>query len=276
MYMIYPMQPPIHFILKTNFMYRLREWFFRIWYWYISKTDKDADVLFMNYGYAEHDSMIDLHPDMEKNRYSVQLYHHLGSSVDLKDKSIVEIGSGRGGGLAYINKAFSPATAIGIDLNQEAVKFCNLYHGTDTLEFKHGDAQNLSLQSNSCEVVINVESSHRYPKMELFLAEVKRILKPGGYFLFTDFRFDHEMEDLKKMLHLTDLRLVTEKLITRNVVLALDRDNARRQGLIKKMIPSFLHKVAYNFAGVPGSETHNRFATGKYEYITYIMQKRAE
>ena len=63
------------------------------------------------------------------------------------------------------------------------------------------NAQNLPFQNESFDAVLNVESSHRYPQMEKFLNEVYRVLKPNGYFLFTDFRNNPEIENLKKISH---------------------------------------------------------------------------
>lgn len=77
----------------------LRELFFRKWYWYISKIDRNSEILLMNFGYHDPDQPFDLPEEDEKNRFSVQLYHQLVSRVDLSGKSICEIGSGRGGGL---------------------------------------------------------------------------------------------------------------------------------------------------------------------------------
>jgi len=34
--------------------------------------------------------------------------------------------------------------------------------------------------------VLNVESSHQYPNRQTFYNEVQRVLKPGGYFCYTD------------------------------------------------------------------------------------------
>ena len=99
--------------MKINF----RDWLFRIWYWYISNIDKNAEVLFMNFGYSSPDQNVDLDPKDEPNRYSIQLYHQLATAVDLKDKSLLEIGSGRGGGLSYVASNFPLKSAMGVDLN---------------------------------------------------------------------------------------------------------------------------------------------------------------
>jgi SAM-dependent methyltransferase len=255
--------------LNTNF----REFLFRIWYWYVNKVDKNAEILFMNYGYCDKNQELPMDQQNEPNRYSIQLYHHLTSATDIKNKDIVEIGCGRGGGLSYITKNFSPASAKGVDLDTLAVSFCKSHYTLDGLSFLNGNAQDLCLKNNICDVVINVESSHRYSDMSSFLREVSRILRPRGYFLFTDFRYDHEMEDMKKSLELSGLSVLKEKIINNEVVAALALDDERKRKLVKKLVPRLLHKIALNFAGTIGSETYNQFASRKYVYFSYVLQK---
>ena len=84
----------------------LKNIFFKIWYWYVSTIDKNADVTFMNYGYSKDNHKIKLDEIDEQNRYSVQLYDLVGRSADINKKDIVEIGCGRGGGISYINRCF--------------------------------------------------------------------------------------------------------------------------------------------------------------------------
>lgn len=84
--------------LKTS----LRETFFRIWYWYVNKVDRNARILFMNFGYHDKNRHIVMEAQNECDRYSIQLYHHLVDAVNMQGKDIVEIGCGRGGGLSYI------------------------------------------------------------------------------------------------------------------------------------------------------------------------------
>ena len=255
--------------MKFNF----RESLFRIWYWYVNKLDKNAEILFMNYGYSDKDQEVPLDEQNEPNRYSIQLYHHLASATDIKNKDIIEIGCGRGGGISYITKNFSPASAKGIDLDKQAISFCNRYYSLNGLSFLQGDAQNLSLENNTCDVVINVESSHRYPDMSAFLGEVSRILRPKGYFLFTDFRYDYEIEDLRKELELSGMSVLKERFINEEVVAALELDDARKRKLVKRLTPKVLHKIALNFAGAIGSETYNQFASRKYVYFSYVLKK---
>jgi ubiquinone/menaquinone biosynthesis C-methylase UbiE len=248
-------------------------WMFRVWYWYINRIDKDGAILFMNYGYHDTDQLIRLDAHDESNRYSVQLYHRLASNVDITNKNICEIGCGRGGGLEYITRLFSPASAIGIDLDKTAVAFSNRYHAVKGLSFLQGDAQKIIFDNSSFDVVINLESSHRYPDMNLFLKEVYRILRPDGYFLFADFRYDFEIPILQEQLQSSGLTIMKEEIINRQVVHALKLDDDRRRKLVVELTPLFLHKAALNFAGVIGSETFNRFKSGEYVYFNYILKK---
>lgn len=250
-----------------------RSLMFRTWYWYVNKVDKNADILFMNYGYHDDNEHIELDKVDEPNRYSIQLYHRLAKTVNIKDKNIVEIGCGRGGGLDYVARTFKPATALGIDLDNIAADFGNKHYKVDGLRFEQGDAQSLCIPSISVDVVLNVESSHRYPVMDKFLSEVDRILKPGGYFLITDFRYKEEMDEFKNQISKLDYECFDEQIINKNVVRSLELDTPRREALVRKLTPKVLHKTSLNFSGTVGSETFEQIKNGVYTYFVYCFQK---
>jgi ubiquinone/menaquinone biosynthesis C-methylase UbiE len=239
----------------------------------VNRVDKNAEILFMNFGFSDPDLHLALDKENEPNRYSIQLYHHMAVEAGIKNKDIVEVGCGRGGGLSYITKTFQPATAIGVDLDKLAVAFSNRHYGLENLSFLQGNAERLSLEDNSCDIVLNVESSHRYRNMKAFLGEVKRILRPGGYFLLTDFRFDHDFEGMREDIQASGLTLLKERNINQEVLKALELDDPRKRQLVKKLTPKFLHKIALNFGGTIGSETYNRFESRKYIYFSYVLQK---
>ncbi len=247
---------------------------FRMWYWYVQYLDKNAEVLFMNYGYNNPDKALDVDPAYEKNKFNVQLYHLLASDVDIKDKVILEVGSGRGGGLSYIAKNFAPAKALGIDLNKSAADFCNNYYKMKGLSFKQGDAQNLPfLKDNSFDVILNVESSHRYPRIHNFLKEVYRLLRPSGYFLYTDFRPDQKFPELKQQLAASGLVILKEDVITEYVVNALEEDDKRKRMLVKKLAPAGVRQIALNFAATKGTQTYNKFVKNLWGYYHFVLQK---
>ena len=252
---------------------KLKNFLYRIWYWYISTIDKEAEVIFMNFGYSKDKHRIELDKIDEKNRYSAQLYHLVATGVDIKGKDILEVGCGRGGGLSYINRYLTPGSATGVDLNKKAIEFCKIYYSNENIKFSQANAQNLDFQDNTFDVVINIESSHRYSQMDMFLQEAYRVLKPGGFFLFADFRNKMELDELNTQLNQSDFHLVKEEIITHNVVEALKLATPERLELIKKLIPKFLQYLGKNFAATEGTMTYNKFVTREFEYMFNVMKK---
>ena len=252
---------------------KLKNAFFKIWYWYISTVDKNGEVIFMNYGYLNDNHEIKLYKSDEKNRYSAQLYHLVASGADIKGKDVLEVGCGRGGGLSYINRYLSPGSVTGVDLNKKAIEFCKKHYSNEGIKFLQENAQDLSFQDQTFDVVINVESSHRYSQIDMFLYEVYRVLKPGGFFLFTDFGRETELKKLNTQLKNSNLQIVKVENITHNVVKALTLATPAREELIKKLMPKFLQYLSRNFAATEGTTTYNKFLTRKFEYVFYVLTK---
>ncbi len=254
---------------------KLRNLFFKVWYWYVSTIDKNAEVIFMNFGYSKDNNKIELEEKDEANQYSAQLYHLVAADADIKGKDILEVGCGRGGGLSYVNRYFKPKSVIGIDLNSKAIEFCNKFYPKENANFFQANAQDLvPIDTDSVDVVINVESSHRYLRMDLFLNEVKRVLKNDGIFSFTDFRENNELEELNQQIKAAGFIVIKQENITENVVEALKAATPDRIKLVEKLAPKFLHGLAKNFAAVEGSETYNYFVTKHYEYVYYLLKNK--
>lgn len=258
---------------KRHMKEKLRSIFFKIWYWYISTVDKNAEVIFMNYGYSTEKEELKLGKKDEKNRYSIQLYNHTATGTDIIEKDLLEVGCGRGGGLSYINRNLLPKSVTGVDLNKKAIEFCNKFYKEANSTFLQANAQTLPFEDNSFDVVLNVESSHRYPQAELFFNEVYRVLKPGGYFLFADFRYNFEIDELKLQLKNSNLQVEKKQDITPNVVKALKFATPGREILIKKIAPKLLQNLAKQFAATVGTPTYNKFLTRKFLYVCYVLKK---
>ena len=196
------------------------------WYNYLVKMHKGDELLFMNYGYADLEPearLLSLQPSDEKYRYCIQLYHHVVQGVDITNKDVLEVGSGRGGGAAYIAKKFAPASMIGLDFAQNAIDFCKSYHASvKNLLFFHGDAEDMPFEENSFDIVVNVESSHSYGTSERFFQEVHRVLRPKGYFLITDFRDKKDIARWYEEVRNSGLTILQEEEITPNIVRALE------------------------------------------------------
>ncbi len=118
-----------------------RKWMYQA----MGRFIKQDEWTYMNYGYADLDNknLTVLDKTDEENRLSYQLYNHLTAEVELKDKQILEVGSGRGGGASMIMKYYKPEKLVGLDFSGTAIKLCNRNLSTNSLAFIKGDAENM-------------------------------------------------------------------------------------------------------------------------------------
>ena len=123
------------------------------------------------------------------------------------------------------------------------------------------------------DIIFNVESSHCYGSMQLFLSEVLRALKPGGFFLYTDFRPHAAMAEMATLLTSFGFDLLVEREITSNVLMALDRESAQKENLIELHSPTVLKNILSEFAAIRGSKIYNYFKDGSWTYKSFQLQK---
>jgi SAM-dependent methyltransferase len=234
------------------------------------------DWTFMNYGYAPAADAhpLDLGADDEPNRYCIQLYHHVAGAVDLAGQRVLEVGSGRGGGASFIKRYLHPKEVVGVDYSEQAVALCRRRYDQPGLRFIHGDAEDLPFEDDEFDAVVNVESSHCYGSMSTFLSEAVRVLRPGGHFLFADFRLETDLEGLHAQLLNAGLEIVRHEDITANVVAALEADNSRKLAQVHESAPRWLLGLVSEFVGAPGSRIHERFSSGGTRYVSYVLKPR--
>jgi ubiquinone/menaquinone biosynthesis C-methylase UbiE len=253
-----------------------KSWLARVQYDFLSSINMRRDVLFLNFGYTAHhqgQEPLTLAPEDELHRYPIQLYHHVAKHVDWKNAEALEVSCGRGGGAHFIMRHFKPSSYTAIDFSSRAIDYCREAYNMEGLEFQHGNAEELNFPAESFDVVINVEASLYYPNLNKFFAHVKRILKPGGYFLYTDLRYEDKIDTWHEQIKSIGLKVLKEEEITENVLKAMELDRDRRIHLVKTYIPAILHRQFYHFAGLkpnaPAAVPHldNR------KYWFFVMQK---
>ena len=108
----------------TGISPRFRRFFWRRSYQSLARRYQAEFWTFMNYGYAFEKSPLVLDEQDEPNRYFIGLYHHVAGAIDLSNKTLLEIGCGRGGGASYIARYLNPANTTAIDLSPAAIAFC--------------------------------------------------------------------------------------------------------------------------------------------------------
>lgn len=253
----------------------MRRPMWRIWHKFLIRFDKDITANFMNYGYAglNGDKPIELKKEDEKNRFCIQLYDHVVNKVDLKDKRVLEVGSGRGGGAHYITRYYKPKNYTGFDISSSVINFCNDFYKEPELSFVQGRAEKIPFETETYDAVVNVESARCYSDIKVFFRGVHRVLSPDGHFLFADMIEKNEVEDIRKDLISCGFKIKSETDITKNVSQGLIMDTERRKTLIQKKVPGMLQSSFLTFAGTEGTTRFNSFTNGKFQYWSFVLTK---
>jgi SAM-dependent methyltransferase len=248
--------------------------FNKYWYPFVTRRWDEEDVVFLNWGYEEDPPMgLPLDPSDERNRYCIQLYHRTATQADLSGEQVLEVSCGHGGGAAYLVKTLHPASYTALDYNPDGIAFAQKRHNVAGLDFVHGDAENLPFPDESFDAVINVEASHSYPHFDRFLPEVVRVLRPGGRFLYADFRDRDEFSAWDAALAGMPMRMVSERVINAEVLRGLDKNSPRYGDIVGRSLPRLLRPLGRRFAGLPGTLMYRELQRGSLSYRMYDFIK---
>jgi ubiquinone/menaquinone biosynthesis C-methylase UbiE len=249
--------------LRFTFGYRL-----------LSSLLSRDDVLFLNYGYEEEPPMaLPLASPDEPDRLPIQLYHRTATQVDLAGKKVLEVSCGHGGGASYVMRTLHPASYTGLDLNTVGIAFCRRRHDLPGLDFVHGNAESLPFPEQSFDAVINVEAAINYRDVPRFFAEVRRVLRPGGHFLYADIRYADEIDAWEADLADIRMQLLSEHVINTEVMRGLE--NSRLLDQVTRRLPNvgFVRRIAGDYAGGPGSLIYRRLQSGEASYRLFCYGK---
>ena len=258
-------------LARPYFRQKLWQW----WYPYFTRKVKSQGIDFLNYAFESEPRMqIPLEVSDEQNRPNIQLYQHIASYADFKNKRVLEVSCGHGGGASYLTRYLKPAEYVAMDLNPAAIEYCRGRHAVTGLTFRQGDAMNLPFADESFDVVINVEASHCYPDFSQFLKEVARVLKPGGQFVYADLRYESGVEEWMKdlfgqpSLHVNQMRLINPEIIR-----GMELNTPRYTKMVEDCLPKYWHKLALDFAGVKGSRLYRDAQSGELTYRSLHLTK---
>ncbi|MEO7241054.1 MAG: class I SAM-dependent methyltransferase [Sphingomicrobium sp.] len=223
-----------------------------------------------NYGFAP--AMGD-HPQ----RFQHQMYRELLALLKAqrpltRRMTLLEVSCGRGGGLAaFLAAAPDRFDATGLDVAASAIAYCRSTYGEhDALRFVEGSALDLPFADASFDVVLNVEASNDYGDRTRFYAEVARVLKPDGTFLYTDSFRARDVAAMRAELAAAGFAAEFGD-VTANVAEASRLDSPRRRSVIRSQAP-LIGRLAFatqleNYAAVEGSKKYQQFTDGRRAYL---------
>jgi SAM-dependent methyltransferase len=221
---------------------------------------------FLNYGYAadgRSERAVHTLPRDALNRNCVQLVLELVGDCELVGRRVLDVGCGRGGAIAVLHRFFAPRELVGLDLSPAAIAFCRRAHRFGGARFVCGDAEALPFPAHAFDAVVNVESSHSYPDVGTFYAEVQRVLEPGGVFLYADTMPTTRVAARLEQIAALGFRLELERDITANVLRSCDElAEVHAQAFTAGNAPDVLGE----FLAVPGSENYEQLRCGRSLY----------
>ncbi len=103
---------------------------------------------------------------------------------------IVDLGTGPGFLSLELHKLLPQARIIGVDPSEAMLQMAreNAHRaGMSNYEARLGRAEELPVESNSVDLVVSQSSFHEWEDPQKGLAEVFRVLKPGGILLLKDY-----------------------------------------------------------------------------------------
>jgi ubiquinone/menaquinone biosynthesis C-methylase UbiE len=104
---------------------------------------------------------------------------------------VLEIGCGQGTGARIIYDLFEPRHYVGLDLDSRMVQRARRKaRALPNARFLEGDVASLAFPDGSFDLVVDFGVVHHVPNWQDALAEIHRVLKSGGEFLFEDLSLD--------------------------------------------------------------------------------------
>lgn len=249
----------------------------RYFYEFLSTLDKHGEVTLMNYGYVplnKRRRTVALKPEDEQNRYPIQMYHHVAGAVNLSQRDVLEVGSGRGGGASYVSRYLAPRSMTAIDISAKAIAFSHRHHNSG-VTYRRGDAEDLPFTGETFDAVVNIESSHCYGQMAGFLSEVYRVLRPGGHLLWADIYPGARQNTLHADVQEAGFRLVKEEDITGNVLAAMALTEDHNRERLERLVPRYARRWVAHFGGLQGTYIHDQLVNGALDYLHLVLRKAA-
>ena len=155
------------------------------------------------------------HSILEVDREAQAPWHelvraHLGSERDLAGRSLLEIGCGRGGFTCWLaEQPARPARIVAVDISLVAVTKGRAFaaqHRLPGIEWEVSDIHQLAHRTASFDTVISCETIEHVREPRRAIAELARVLRPGGRLFLTTPNYLGTMGLYRLYLRLTGRR----------------------------------------------------------------------
>lgn len=107
----------------------------------------------------------------------------LTACVDVSSLDVLDLATGTGGTAARLAAAGASVTAVDLSLRSLEVARRTFQHSAVAVTLLNADVLSLPLPDGAFDLVVSLGVMHYFRNPQPFLAEVKRVLRPGGWAL---------------------------------------------------------------------------------------------
>ena len=116
--------------------------------------------------------------DKHASDYHFDAFSHIYSKLDIQDKTVVEIGSDQYLAMARLFAVNGAKKVIACNY----FAWCVMDEAPENLESVVSDFADLDLEPHSIDIIFGIALLEHVPHFSEFIAKIKLLLKPGGYF----------------------------------------------------------------------------------------------
>lgn len=114
----------------------------------------------------------------------IEHYHrYLLAREFCRDRDVLDVAAGEGYGTALLSQV--ARSAIGIEIDADAVAAAQREFDRPNLRYERGDARALPLPDACVDVIVSFETLEHLSEQDQFLAELRRVLRPGGLLIIS-------------------------------------------------------------------------------------------
>jgi cyclopropane fatty-acyl-phospholipid synthase-like methyltransferase len=228
----------------------------------------DLPIYFLNHGYSPAYSEF----EGVQFKHQLSLYKKTIDGLSLDNKSILEVGCGRGGGSKWISDTYN-VNMYGCDITPVHIAVCKK-NEKENLQYTVANADELPYKAESMDVIFSIEASQAFQDLKAFFEKAFNILKSDGKIIIVDM-YPISNVDRNKMMRDLDtykdiaslwFKDVEIEIITDNVKQALLEDTQLMKNYIKD------DKVSF-FAVENAKDSYSRYANSDIGYFKLTGNK---
>lgn len=100
-----------------------------------------------------------------------------------RSMDVLDAASGEGYGSAFLSQ--TARRVVGVEIDPQSVEHAASTYRSSNLQYVVGNPARLPIHDHSVDAVVSFETIEHLPDHRLFLAEVKRVLRPNGFLLIS-------------------------------------------------------------------------------------------